>query len=218
MKYTFSVIILLLIYSCSHNYDQNSSEVIKEEDSLIEDTIVKKLDTKYFAVINNDTSSFMVNVYSNQKNNEIHISLSPSKSLSYSQQFNEFKTILSAIAEEYDMKLLKSIYLSRLILHGDLAVKTTKEINIKYGDLKSFLSCGHPEIGVFLKTGTTLGKDLDRLLLPYSKTVNQIHTEMDMYAKRESFKYHNVLLTDTTEIPEIIFDSQITVDIESIKP
>lgn len=219
------IIILITVfafYSCSNQARQKQKKETLIQTDLTLDTIIgsinitdelagssyRKRATGYFMVVQNDSSRYMP-IFSESKNNgeiKIHPNFQYSnETKSYSQRLNELKLILPKAAKEYNLDSLKSMSIGRLLSSGDLAITITEEYKAKFGNTNVVLTEDYDKISNFLLE-STLVKDLNKLLKPYSKVVSKVDIEKVFFTDKKGLFGYSKILRDTTNIPDKILD------------
>jgi len=224
-------LIILAIYSCSSQIGQKQESDNKKLNVESADTLIEKNNitneiagsayrnraTGYFMIVNKDSSDFMP-IFSEYKDNGnvgLNLNLPYSKSnMTYYQRLNELELILPVAALDYNFDSLKSISFGRLILSGDLAIQLTKEYREKFGEKELIATADYKEISEFLLAESTLTKDLNKLLKPYSKSVSRVGIEKAFFTKKEELLKYSKISVDTTVIPEKILDFMIWINIK----
>ena len=177
----------------------------------------RKRGLEYFIVNKGDTSLFKPIFYETNKGETcLHLHQSyNNKKIPYAIQLSELKELMSEASQEFKMDKFKSINIGRLFLLGDIAIETTHEYTIKNGTDKVIELRDYPKIISFLES-STLVKDYNQLLKPYSLVIDSIHIEKVYFTdKKYLIKYSN-LQTHQDKIPKDILDMNIWFTIKKL--
>ncbi len=216
-------LIILVTCSCSSPTGQKRESDNKESKAQSIDTLIgkknitneiagsayRKRATGYFTIVNKDTSDFMPIFSEYNDNGKIGINLNLpylKNAKTYFQRLSELELILPEAALEYNFDSLRTVSIGRLILSGDLAISVTKEYKEKFGNKEKIITSDYKEISEFLLAESTLAKDLNELLKPYSKSVSRIDIEKAFFTDKDELLRYSEISRDTTEIPEKILD------------
>lgn len=215
--------IILAIYSCSSHTEKKQESDNKKPEVESADTLIGKINitneiagsayrtraTGYFLIVNKDSSDFMPIFSESKDNGNIGINLNLhylKNSKTYHQRLNELELILPVAALEYNFDSLKTMSMGRLILSGNLAITITKEYKDKFGDKEKIPTKDYKEISKFLLAESSLSKDLNELLKPYSKSVSRIDIEKAIFTDKNELLRYSTISRDSTELPEKILD------------
>jgi hypothetical protein len=169
--------------------------------------------TIYFPVINGDTIEF--NCYlSESKNGKLTLDYRKDKYLcSHRDNLRFLELMLVEISKKYKLDSLKSIYLGRLITHGDLAIKVTKQYQSLFGNNYN-IGKYQPIFNFFMNS--EIANNFNQLLKPYYLKVDKISAEKIFFAyKSECLRYSKIEI-DSSIIPDRILDGMTYITIKSI--
>lgn len=214
--------IIAVFISCSNQTGKKKEAEIKAKTVNSNDTIIgmkditneiagstyRKRATEYFTIVNKDTSDFMPIIGESKDNGRIGINQNltySKKNKIYSQRLIELKLILPEAAKEYNFDSLTTMSNGRLILSGDLAIIVTEEYKRKFGNKEKVTTADYKGISDFLLE-STLAKDLNELLKPYSKSVSRISIEKAFFTDKLELLRYSKISRDSTEIPDKILD------------
>ena len=215
-------LIIAVFYSCSNQTGkkkeaENNAKTIQTKDTIIGKKVIsneiavssyRKRATGYYTIISNDTSEFMPILSESKDNGRIGLNLNlpySKRNITYSQILDELELILTEAAKDYNFDSLATMSIGRLILSGDLAIIVTEEYKNRFGNKEKISTSDYKEISDFL-IASTLAKDLNDLLKPYSKSVSRIGIEKAFFTDKEELFRYSKISRDSTEIPEKILD------------
>lgn len=223
-QFALGILLFLIISSCSSLTEQK--QPMEENKVTVEmtDTLIGKKELSgntraigYFTIIKNDSSDF-VPIFRRSKNNDnVWINLQmpyPKGNKTYAESLAELKLILPVAAVDNDFDSLKTISFGRLAESGDLAIQVTKEYLQKFGDKEMIPTSEYSSISTFLLEESTLGRDLNKLLQPYSKSISRIAIEKAHFESKQELYRYSKITTDTKEIPDQILDFMVWISLE----
>lgn len=204
----------LLLFSFSF---ENKKDIISHQSSESNDTIIvsKPLSNElaggnyrrggkiYVPVVNKDTLGF-----------RCYLSESKSGKLSLEYRRFDYKSshrenlrflalMLPKMAQDFNLDSLSSIYLGRLVSHGDLAIQVTKQYQQKFG--KSTKIGKYSTVFNFL-TSSQIATDFNKLFENYQLKVKHVSAEKIFFASRTECLRYSKIETDSTKVPAKILD------------
>jgi hypothetical protein len=221
-QFVFFGILITLLMSTSYEFKKVviSSSNIENKDTVI---ISKPLSNElaggnyrrggkiYFPVVNKDTLGF-----------RCYLSESKSGKLSLEYRRFDYKSshrknlrflalMLPKMTQDFNLDSLSSIYLGRLVSHGDLAIQVTKQYHQKFG--KSTKIGKYSTVFNFL-TSSQIGTDFNKLFESYQLKVKLVSAEKIFFASRTECLRYSKIETDSTIIPAKILDGMTYVKLE----
>lgn len=171
--------------------------------------------TYYFVVAGGDTSEFQPAFLQSAGDSSVAISLNMpyKKMMSYAQRMHQLRLILPVASRDYDMASLRYIGLGRLIQHGDLAIRLTRQYIDTFGTSMHIKTGSYPAVSKFLASSTLAG-DVNTLLKPYSKSVKTVSIEKLFFAGKSELLKLSEVETDTSDIPNDILDCMLSIELE----
>jgi len=117
----------------------------------------------------------------------------------------ELKQIIREASKDYNLDSLSGIFIGRLFLTGDLAIKVTNEYKQIFGENYDIGTQEYDEIGEFLLK-SQLAREFNEILKPHSLTVKKISIEKVFFTTRDELLKRNVIITDSLQVPDRILD------------
>lgn len=157
----------------------------------------------YVPVVNTDTLGFKCYVSVSKKG---RLSLEYRRfnyKTSHSENLNLLRLILVQINQDFKLDSLSSIYLGRLISHGDLAIQVTKQYHKNFS--KSVKIGKYEPIFSFL-TRSQIATDFNYLFEKYKLKVKHVSAEKIFFASKSECLRYSKVETDSTKIPTKILD------------
>jgi hypothetical protein len=154
----------------------------------------------YFLIIKGDTSDFRCILMESKEGGLVDMEIRFKRHMSYRQQLRELQKIIPAGVPDFAYDSLRSIFISRLVTTGDLAVDISRQLQ---GD--KFSINDYSEIKQFLLK-TKLAADFNRLLLPVNRSVAGFSVEKVFLADKKVLFSNATVETDSSEIPDRILD------------
>jgi hypothetical protein len=225
MKYTFIYLITFIIISCNNNAPATSEEITNIQ-SPAPDTIdsgksrIAKVDVtkvipgsehirkaySYFVIKGADTSTFRCHFSEWKADSTLFFVAKFSKTMTYKQQRQELAMIIAEASHDFNLKMLNTIGIGRLITTGDLAAKVTSQ----------FAAIGYKEeLNAFL-LHSALTDDVNTLLNPYGAKVKEVVTEKQEYMPRKELTKYSILETSIATIPAEIIDCVVYLKVVKI--
>ncbi|HSH20148.1 MAG TPA: hypothetical protein VLA03_06830 [Draconibacterium sp.] len=221
MKNSICILVFIFLFVSCTKQNKNKTGTyysdIETQDTLIASKTITgetagyaylKRAVEYFAVIKNDTSSFMPLFIESKENSAVSIDLNlpyTNKTETYAQRMSELKLILPTASKEFDFDSLRSLSIGRLILTGDLAVEITKQYKTRFGENEKITTSDYGRISEFLLE-SNLTKDFNELFEPYSLTVEKIIIEKAFFTNKSDLLNNSAVSKDASEIPEKVLD------------
>lgn len=166
----------------------------------------------YFIIVKKDTSDFMPIFTESKENKKIGIDIRyEKKSLTYNQRFDELKRILPQASTDFCFDSLKTIFIGRLILSGDLAIKVTNQYRQAFGENEKIED--YQKVSQFLLE-SKLTTDLNKLLNTYNISVDKVYPEKIFFTTKKDLCRASKIETDSTSVPEKILDCLIWVGLK----
>jgi hypothetical protein len=158
----------------------------------------------YFLVSGRDTANFMIVLTQEKAGGKFSIDLRFKKELSYREQWNQVGMIIPFALKDFavDLDSLNTIFISRLITSGDLAIKIAREYQDRFGSDKTL---SNSKLSSFLMQ-SSLASEWNTLFLPYQIEVDTIYTEKNFFASKRDIFVASVIETDSTAVPSHILD------------
>lgn len=197
--------------------DQGISVGRQEVFDEIAGSAYRKRATKYFVIIDKDTSSYMPIFAESREDGVVGLNLNirnSSKSRSYGDWMEELAKILPQATQEYDFDSLKSIYVGRLVATGDLAIEVTRQYHETFNGYDDIRTTDYPRISDFL-VESKLAEDFNKLFRPYGISVARISVEKVFFTTSESFSAYGKIETDSAMIPAKILDCQTWIKLKN---
>jgi hypothetical protein len=154
----------------------------------------------YFLIINGDTSDFRCILTESNENAQVDMEIRFKRRKSYRQQLRELQKLIPAGVRDFDYDSLRSIFISRLVTTGDLAVDISRQLQ---GDSISINN--YSEVKQFLLK-TKLASDFNRLLTPFYCSVAGFSVEKVFLTDKKILFRNATVESDTSAIPEHILD------------
>jgi hypothetical protein len=179
----------------------------------------RKRGKEYFVIIDKDTSDFRCFFSESKADNTIDLDignhkLKPEKKTDYEQRLKELKAIIPIAANDFNLKLIRYIWIGRLVSFGDLAVEITKEYHNEFG-LES-QNINYKKVAPFLMH-SKLSTDLNKIFKPYSVIVSNVSYEHVFFTTKKDLYWNSKMASDPKQVPEKIFDCMIWIQLKPAK-
>jgi hypothetical protein len=209
--------IVPLLFSCNNSPAPVAENLVTETAPTVAviDTFVAKKDVtkvipgseyikrafSYALVVGGDTSAFKCHFSEWKADNSLFFVSKFITTKSYRQHLAELKKILSEASKDFDLGVLKTIGIGRLVETGDLSISISKEYYEKFGQ-DNTVSSGFDRFLLH----SSLGKDFNVLLAPYRLQVKEVITEKKFYIPKEELFKNSIIESKADSIPEKIID------------
>jgi hypothetical protein len=216
---------VLLTGGCQQREREKSSG---EHAGVLTDTIVgtkritnevagmnyRKRAKAYFIIAGADTSDFQCIFLQAKNDGRVSIDIRYRKHLSYDQQQALLAKILPFAMRDFnvDPDSLNTIFVSRLITSGDLAVRIAQQYDREFAADRSLT---HAKVSSFLMR-TDLVKDWNNLLSAHQVAVDTVYTEKNFFTAKEQVFMWSTIKTDSLTVPNQLLDCMIWLRLKSI--
>lgn len=137
------------------------------------------------------------------------------QSSSYKKRLEEFRFILNKASKEYSIDSLKLINTDQLITSRDIAITITNNILEQFGDriqppkkgqyTEEVSTALYKDISSFLLTSTMV-KELNTILKPYSIAVDRIRLEKVHFVFKDNILVNGTVSQESNQIPDHILN------------
>jgi hypothetical protein len=228
MKNLSPYILFAVLISCNNSDTSNKENTAESSIPPIEkiDTLIAKKDVtkvipgseylkraySYTLIIASDTSAFKCHFSEWKADNSLFFVSKFHPSKSYRNQITELKKILEEANKDFNLALLKTVGMGRLIETGDLAVKVSNQYFKQYGNGNTV----NISLDTFL-LNSALGTEFNTILQPYGLKVKEVVTEKKFFINKTSLFQHSIIESEAASIPEKILDCITYLKVEKIK-
>jgi hypothetical protein len=126
------------------------------------------------------------------------------KAMSYREQWTQLNRIFPYAMKDFGVNLdsFQTVFISRLITTGDLAIQVSKEYHQKFNGDRTL---SHSRVSSFLMK-SALASDWNMLLKNYGIEIDTMVTEKNFFASAEEVYMGSKIETEPSAIPQQILD------------
>lgn len=185
------------------------SKVITNE---LAGSMYRKRAKGYFVIHQGDTSAFTCTFSQAKSNGKISIDMRFRNDMSYRQQWAEVNKVIPLAMKDFgvNMDSLSTVFISRLITTGDLAIQVSRQYYQRFGDDRTL---SHHKVSSFLMQ-TALVSEWNAMLQPYGVIVDTVSTEKNFFASKQDVFDASRIETDSLQVPGKILDCMIWIKLK----